>query len=83
MSVKYSSVFILLFSNNFSAIHALIDAIAPDIARNSAGNLTGEEAARRLNDKLAELIGPEGLSDTERRNERGEVCSTGITNSDD
>ena len=73
----------MLFANYFAAIHALIDAIAPEIARSSAGNLTGEEAARRLNEKLAELIGPEGLSDTEKRNERGEVCSTGITNSDD
>jgi hypothetical protein len=75
---------IIYYTNKFSALHALIHAVAPDIASNSGGNLSSEEVARRLNDKLAELIGPEGLSSpTEKRNERGEVCSADIINSDD
>jgi len=80
MSVKSSFVCLLLFTSIFSAIRALIDAIAPDISKNSGGNLTSEEVARRLNDKLAELVEP---LYTEKRNERGEVCSTGISTADD
>lgn len=57
--------------------------MAPDIASNSGGNLSSEEVANRLNAKLGELIEPDGLSsDAENRNERGEVCSAGIINSD-
>jgi len=80
MSEKCGFLCLLLFTNIFLAIRALIDAIAPDISRNSGGNLTSEEVARRLNDKLAELVEPLPI---EIRNERGEVCSTGIGTSND
>ena len=66
-----------LIYNPSSAVRALIQAIAPDIANNSNGNLSSEEVASRLTDKLVELVGPEGAEKFDQHhNERGEVCST-------